>query len=138
MENSTTCDGALLRFDAPDGGLAVELDDDGKVAYAYLRDGNAIVGDVWLYNAAETPEAVDWTDRSALPFLNPKKFCTGESVPRLTESAVVTCQWSAEGVAVTIDGVLVAVLKRGAKPGWSRLAAQPNRLAKPLDHKPSF
>jgi hypothetical protein len=122
----------LLRFDAPGKTLALMLEDDGNVAYAYLLEGEEIVGDVWLYNVAESPLEVEW-DPSAMPFLNPKKFCREDKVPRMREESLVDCKWSSRGVEVTIDGVLMARLEVGAKPGWSKLAACSGPLANPLE-----
>jgi hypothetical protein len=121
-----------LRIDEPNGARAVVLEDDGKVAYAYLLEDGEVVGDVWLYNVAPAPETVNWRDRAAMPFLNPRKYCTEEVVPKLRHDSVVNCQWSNEGVRVTIDGLRMARLAHGAKPGWSRLASSPGPLARPL------
>jgi len=76
VEDSGRDDELLLRLDSPDGRLSVMLEDDGRVAYAYLLQDGKVVGDVWLYNVVETPERVDWKDRSQMPFLNPKRFCS--------------------------------------------------------------
>jgi len=132
VEDSRRNDGALLRFDAPDANVAVVLEDDGKVAYAYLLESETVTADVWLYNVAETPHAVDWQDQAGMPFLNPREFCKDEQVPRLREDAKVNCKWLERGVEVSIDDVLVARLKHGSKPGWSKLAARPGPLANPL------
>src|SRR5262245_3824854 len=64
----------MLDFGAPDGRYIVTVEDDGKVAYAYLKDGKTIVGDVWLYNRCPTPEAPEWRDRSKIPFANCRGF----------------------------------------------------------------
>jgi hypothetical protein len=122
----------LMRFDAPGSTLALMLEDDGKVAYAYLLDGEEIVGDVWLYNVAESPEEIELV-QSAMPFLNPRKFCREDKVTRLTEESVIDCNWSNHGVTLSVDGVLMARLEMGAKPGWSKLAACPGPLANPLN-----
>ena len=122
----------LMRFDAPGSTLSLMLEDDGKVAYAYLLEGDEIVGDVWLYNVVESPDEVEW-DPAAMPFLNPRKFCREDSVQRMREESLVDCKWFNRGVEVSIDGVLMARLEIGAKPGWSKLAACPGPLANPLE-----
>jgi hypothetical protein len=132
MGASTTNSEILIRFDESGGRRAVILEDDGRVAYAYLLEDEEIVGDVWLYNVEQTPDTVNWKDRAAMPFLNPRPFCRDADVPRIGQSVPVHCQWSETGVEVSIDGVLLARLERGAKPGWSKLAIQPGPLAKPL------
>ena len=134
-DSKTTNEGTALRIDEPNGRRAIVLEDDGRVAYAYLLEGDEIVGDVWLYNVAPTPETVNWRDRASTPFLNPRKYCAEESVPQLRGDSTVSCQWSEEGAEVTIDGVRMARLVRGSKPGWSRLAASPGPLARPLNEE---
>jgi hypothetical protein len=125
-------EGVVLRAAAPDGRRALVIEDDGRVAYAYLLDEDAVVGDVWLYNVADTPEQVDWRDQEAMPFLNPRRYCRKETVDRLREDSIVVCEWSSQGVSVTVDGVRLARLEHGAKPGWSRFAALSGPLAKVL------
>jgi hypothetical protein len=125
-------DEVLVRFAEPDGQRSVVLDDDGRVAYAYLYDGDSMVGDVWLYNVAEDPETVDWRDRSAMPFCNPAKYCTREVLPRLRPDSAVSCVWSDTGVTVLVAGSPWARLESGSKPGWSRKARIAGPLAKPL------
>lgn len=122
----------VLRFDATGSNLAVVLEDDGKVAYAYLLEDEAVVADVWLYNVAEAPASVDWDDPDSLPFLNPREYCRSGEVTRLGETSAVSCRWIDRTVEITIDGILVARLQHGTKPGWSRFAARPSPLANPL------
>lgn len=132
MDDLKTNDDVLLRYNEPGTGRAVVLDDDGRVAYAYLLDREAVVSDVWLYNVTDTPNVVDWNDESQMPFLNPQNLCKAEAVPRLSRQSPVNCIWTKEGVDVVINDVLMARLKPGAKPGWSRLARLPGPLANPL------
>ena len=134
-------DRTLLRFEAPGSDRAVVLEDDGRVAYAYLLDGGAIVADVWLYNVAEAPEQRPWRDRSQppeMPFLNPREYCSVEAVRRLSDQSVVVCTWSADGVSVAVDGQELARLVRRSKPGWSRQAVRGGPLARPLSEAPSI
>jgi len=53
---------------------SVVIEDDGKVAYAYLLNKDEIVSDVWLYNQRQTPEQPEWTEKSRMPFLNPRNY----------------------------------------------------------------
>lgn len=126
-------DDVLLRFDEPGGNRSVVLEDDGRVAYAYLLADESLVGDVWLYNVAEPPDEVDWRDQSAMPFLNPARFCRQEVVGRLRTDSAVACDWSDAGVVVTVDGLPWARLEYGSRPGWSRNAKMAGPLAKPLE-----
>lgn len=127
-------DEVLLSFDDPEGHRSVVLEDDGTVAYAYLLDGGAVVGDVWLYNVGEDPININWQNQSsAIPFCNPKKYCTAEVLPRLQPDSEVACAWFANGVRISIMGLLWAQLEPGSKPGWSRKARIAGPLAKPLE-----
>ncbi|MFO0584271.1 MAG: hypothetical protein U0229_18505 [Anaeromyxobacter sp.] len=121
-----------LRFPDPSGSRSVDIDDDGRVAYAYLRRDDRIVADVWLYNVGGDPETVDWRDRAALPFQNPASYTTGEALPRIDACTNVECRWDAEGVTLIVEGTAWARLAEGSKPGWSRAARVAGPLAKPL------
>jgi hypothetical protein len=133
LGDSKADEGVLLRFDEAGTGRALILQDDGRVAYAYLLVREELVGDVWLYNVAPAPEDADWKDPSKLPFLNPRSFCRAETMPRLDQKDDVKCVWLEAGVEVNLNGVRIARLEVGAKPGWSRLALRPGPLAKPLE-----
>jgi hypothetical protein len=108
------------------------LEDDGRVAYAYLLKDRKIVADVWLYNVGESPESTNWRDKSAMPFLNPRGFCSDGKLPRLDSATNIDCSWFVDGVEVRVDGRLVARLVAGVHPGWSYLARLAGPLAKPL------
>jgi hypothetical protein len=136
VKDSKTCDEVLLQFEEPRTCRALVLEDDGRVAYAYLLEHGEIVGDVWLYNVGPAPETDEWKSGTDGPFLNTRRFCSSEVVPRIREDSKVVCQWSDAGVVVTIDGIVMARLAPGARPGWSRLAAHPGPLAKPLEESP--
>lgn len=123
----------LLRFDNSTSRRAVVLEDDGRVAYAYLLEEGKIVGDVWLYNVGPSPDEVDWGRRDAMPFENPRSLGTDRGTLRLSADSAVNCQWSQEGdVTVFLDGVALARLAPGSTPGWSRLAIKDGPLARPL------
>lgn len=129
--------GLILRIDDPGTGGSVVLDDDGRVAYAYLRDGDKIVSDVWLYNVMRAPADPEWTSRDRLPFMNAAEYVkAGPEEYRLRENADVHCDFRRERgcllVDIYVDHVHVARLESGAKPGWSLLAARPGPLARPL------
>ena len=73
-----TANDILADFVSPCGLFQLTFEDDGKVAYAYLKQGNAIVGDVWLYNRCPTPEEPEWKDRTKMPFANSRAFTRDE------------------------------------------------------------
>lgn len=122
----------LLRFAELGGSRSVLLEDDGRVPYAYLLEGDRIVGDVWLYNVGEDPVNADWDDRTKMLFRIPAEYCTAEASPRLTPDSAIVCHWSEAGVSISLGGIRWAVLKAGSKPGWSRKARIVGPLAKPL------
>lgn len=122
----------MLRFESPTDARDVVIEDDNRVAYAYLRDAGKVVGDVWLYNSVETPLEPDWDDFVNAPFRNPKALCSNEPFETLTEESRIRCEWSPAGADLYIDEVHWAHLQAGAKPGWSRLATGVGPLAHPL------
>jgi hypothetical protein len=122
----------LLQFENDTGELAVVIEDDGRVAYAYLLEHGKVVADVWLYNVAAAPESVDWADRAAMPFLNPRAYCGARTIPRFGTDTQLTCKWDARGVVILVDDDAVAQLTVGERPGRSRGAEQAGPLARPL------
>ncbi|MGY4303513.1 hypothetical protein ACVIJ6_000756 [Bradyrhizobium sp. USDA 4369] len=128
-------EGFLCEFASPDGAATIVVEDDGRVAYAYWLDAEgAIRGDVWLYNRCLAPEQPEWDARDAAPYANPAEFVDGaiEFSPP-TSASCITVEWlrfNAELIArVRVSEMLVAQLKHGSKPGWSRLAAKDGPLA---------
>ena len=127
----------MIDFVSHCGEFKLTFDDDGKVAYAYLKQGKSIVGDVWLYNRCPTPDQPEWKDRSKLPFANCKGFVTQEG--RLHETVTledVSVNWQYEGenpkAFVYLFGGLAAAVGVGDKPGYSRFALKDGPLAKQL------
>jgi hypothetical protein len=126
-------DGFIVRLDGADG-RSLGIEDDGKVAYAYLLHGERIVADVWLYNVAETPESVSFRDPALMPFLNPRAFCRLDvALARIGPASNLRCEWASTHVDLFVDGEWTARLREGARPGWSKLASRPGPLARPLD-----
>lgn len=103
---------------------SVVVEDDSKVAYAYLFKGSEVIGDVWLYNQASTPLIAKW-DKKNLPFLNPNEFVK-EHISPIVNDSEVTVVWyftyvgEFESVLIYIHGKLTAKLSIGSMPGWSR------------------
>jgi len=118
-------------------GQSAVVEDDGRVAYAYLLDKDEIVADVWLYNRVAAPEQPEWRDPSRAPFLNPRGFASGEQFPPAADETEVAFSWS-RGTAgqtalrVYIRGDYHAMLVPGSKPGWCKLAARDGPLASVL------
>ena len=128
-----------LEIASPNDRYFVAIEDDGRVAYAYLHDQNEeelIVGDVWLYNCDEAPDAPEWTNPKNLPFSNPKEYAQDNDRGPILQPGDVRITWetsSAECIAhVVIHGTPWAIIKPNSKPGWCRLATKPGPLAIPL------
>jgi len=123
----------LRLYEVPDSGMSVAIEDDGRVAYAYLKQHGKIVADVWLYNVVPTPNEITWTDPVQMPFLNPRRYCAQAEFQRIEPDTDVTCTLVSEHVEVRVEGQLIARLRPGIRPGWSRLARISGPLAEPLD-----
>lgn len=112
------------------------LEDDGKVAYAYLLVDGVISGDVWLYNVSDAPEDPEWHDPDRLPFLNPRRFVDEEIFEPINNMDSVTVKWhdgpGGRQATLELNGRTHAILRPGSKPGWCRLAVRANALARPL------
>ena len=131
------------------GPYFVEVIDDGRTCYAYLYDeslttGDRIVGDVWIYNVADSPRVAPWqlpgAGPDAMPFANPDALVRDDIARPIVdvtgENLSSDWSWTADGelghVDVVIDTVTWARLAPGAKPGWARLAAYEGPCAKVL------
>lgn len=132
MGDSMTCGEYLNRIYDLSSSRSVVLEDDRRVAYAYLLNGEDILSDVWLYNVESNVEEINWKDSSSLPFLNPAQFCNSLPVVRLAEASDIRCIWNETQADVFVNGVHLARLQVGVKPGWSRYCLKSGPLAKPL------
>jgi hypothetical protein len=131
-------DGFTTRFVSSSDESAVIIEDDGRVAYAYLLDSNGtICSDVWLYNRCPAPVEPEWHDPANLPFANPASFMRESSrfaLPRSARDFIVAWD-NAGGVLVAkihLNDHYFARLEAGAKPGWSTLAIKEGPLAQVL------
>ncbi|PHR97590.1 MAG: hypothetical protein COA78_27405 [Blastopirellula sp.] len=128
----------LLDFISPNEDFVLTIEDNGKVAYAYLKKDEQIVGDVWLYNRCKAPPVSEWKDRGNLPFAN----CEGY----IDESGQVTGPLSVEDLDVNWeedDGLmyayiyikedLFAVVGETMKPGFARFAIKDSRIARVME-----
>lgn len=119
----------LVEFRHPETGLSVVIDDDDRVAYAYLREPEGeIIGDVWLYNRVADPDHADWSDPTQAPFPNPRTHARALDRPLPSGVEDLEVAWRLEGELLLADvllhGALLARLSPGSAPGWSVLATE--------------
>lgn len=132
-------DGLVLHLKSSDGHDALLIEDNGRVAYAYiLDDAGDICGEVWLYNRCAAPDEPEWSSPDKLPFANPKGYVRTDAGFELPTSASdFSVRWSRADdggcqAEILIRDRLVARLTRGGRPGWCVLAAQDGPLARML------
>lgn len=130
--------GLLADYTSPDRDYRLTFDDDGRVAYAYLKHLDKIVGDVWIYNRCEVPDRPEWGDRTRAPFANPVAYTRADGRMRdPVRLDDVRVRWDFEDGRVTayidIRGDLVASLGEGDRPGRSKFATKDGPLARRLD-----
>lgn len=121
------------------GKQSLVIDDDGRVAYAYLiaADGE-ITSDVWLYNRCAPPMEPEWKNQDNMPFANPVDFVMDNlrfSLP--TDLSQISVNWLDRDdqifAQVFVRCSLIAELTKGAKPGWSKFAKKDGPLAKTME-----
>jgi hypothetical protein len=129
----------LHQFTCDDGLHRCVVEDNGRVAYAYLIRENKMIGDLWLYNQAESPTEPEWRDRTKMPFLNPASFVDmGAMSQPLQSSDDIAAEWELGGdgvatkVALYLHGQLYGVLAPMVKPGWCVAVLKDGPLAKRL------
>ncbi len=130
----------LLSFRHAETGCSLVIDDDGRVAYAFLRGpDDDIIGDVWLYNRVPCAEPPDWTDATQAPFLNPASMARALE-GRAPEADELSVEWTLDGVLLLADvklrGELLARLSPGSAPGWNVLALEAGPCALPFPDEP--
>ncbi|TDQ09202.1 hypothetical protein [Pedobacter metabolipauper] len=112
---------------------SVTIEDDGKVAYAYLFKDSGIIGDIWLYNQDPTPEITSW-NKHDMPFLNPKEYIKYNIEPIISVNEI-NLSWSIlenndiDEVLIYINNKLIAKLTPGSTPGWSTCVLKNGPLA---------
>ncbi len=117
---------------ALDNRYSIMVEDDERVAYAYMLKNNSIVGDIWLYNRF-TQKETHW-DSNKMPFINPDEYVNDHiKIAPLNNESDLRIQWEfiKEIIAakIFIHGNLIAVLADGAKPGWSTCVRKDGPLA---------
>lgn len=134
------CMGYVVECDDDESECSVVLEEDGKVAYAYLLREGDIIGDVWLYNVNGAPGQPEWDDPDNAPFANPREFAGEKARPDLDDpEKEISCEWirsdgsdAVTAVLVKIKGTAVGRLEPNATPGWSAFAEKDGPLAKVL------
>jgi hypothetical protein len=118
-----------------DGHYSLKIEDDGRVAYAYLCEGDDVVGDVWLYNQQMPPTASFWLPED-MPFLNPAEYLADNStIKPIGDASELRTEWTESKddgsieVGIYIHDKFIAAVAVGAKPGWSVLVAKDGPLA---------
>ena len=122
-----------IDWTGPDG-QRLHIYDDDVTGYAYWFDeSGCIVGDVWLYNVAPSPDIKPWKDElEEPPYLNPKEYVLVELKSRPAKDEIES-QWietdGSLGAIIFIDGKEVAIIRPGDTPGRSRLVSKNGPLA---------
>lgn len=118
-----------------DENYSVLIEDDGRVAYAYLLEYGDVIGDVWLYNQEAAPSDSNWANQ-AIPYLNPAEYLSKDSKISPVESEnEIRCEWAESPndglieVGIYIKDKFIASIASGAKPGWSALVVKDGPLA---------
>lgn len=114
---------------------SLKIVDDGRVAYAYLLEGEDVIGDVWLYNQQQAPIVSFWQPED-MPFLNPAEYLAeNASIKPIEQESEIRTEWTESKddglieVAVYIRDKFIASVAVGSKPGWSVLVAKDGPLA---------
>lgn len=131
-------EGTMLNFITEDGSYTLTFEDDGRVAYAYLKGGQGISGAVWLYNRCPTPQSPEWHDKSKIPFANCEGYMSeeGRMDCAISEDSVWV-DWEHEEngpiAYVYVGDELYGVVGVGDKPGFARYAIRDNPLARKME-----
>ena len=115
--------------------FSIIIEDDGKVAYAYMINDNKIIADVWLYNCKAAPTVTKW-DKNKMPFLNPMEFLdTSRHATRIRKAEDVSIDWKNINdnklieATISVNNGVLAKLLPGARPGWSAIVSKDGPLA---------
>jgi hypothetical protein len=118
-----------------DENYSVLIEDDGRVAYAYLLEYGDVVGDVWLYNQEAAPDDSNWANQSS-PYLNPAEYLlSGAGIKPIKSESEIRCEWAESlndgtiEVGIWLHDRFIAQIEMGSKPGWSVLVAKDGPLA---------
>jgi hypothetical protein len=125
----------LLVFESPLKSHTLTFEDDGKVAYAYLKHANTMISAVWLYNRVSAPTIDEWKNPANIPFTNCAGFVLdGARIHRSVSADDVRVTWKFEnGMPVAniyVFGDLYGVLDTDSKVGYARFAMRDSPLAR--------
>lgn len=127
----------ILNFTSPCDSYILTFEDDGKVGYAYLRKGDDIVGDVWLYNRCQTPTEPEWRDKSKIPFANSTAYVSlGAQLKQALTSRDILVDWDDKTGSIAYIYIfedLYGVVDPGDKPGYARFASEDGPLAQVME-----
>jgi len=118
-----------------DDNYSVLIEDDGRVAYAYLLEYGDVIGDVWLYNQVLAPLDSNWFNQQT-PYLNPAEYLAKDAaIKPVKNQNEIRCEWLASAndgsieVGISIRDRFIAQISSGSKPGWSVLVVKNGPLA---------
>ena len=111
---------------------AVIIEGDARVVFAYMLKDDAIISDVWLYNKICNEE--NSGNIHEMPSTCPREYMIDAfDCPLIQNEDDVEISWecadSYSVAKVSIKGKLIAILKDGAKPGWTALVKRDNPFA---------
>lgn len=127
----------VLKFTHPSMPLAIVVEANERVCYAYLLSEGRMVSDVWLCNVTPASMQPEWTmpnARSLMPFKNPPAFGR-QDVPAPDPSMFVVKWHEREGTCVGqlfVDDAIWAELGVGDRPGACVHALADGPVAKRL------
>lgn len=120
-------------FFSSDSKRSLVIEDDGKVAYAYMCDeGDQIIGDVWLFNRGDAPKEPEWRDRTKAPFANPADYVLEVQFSPpidLNEFSIVWEMGERYVAKIFLRNKIFATLADNEKPGKAILAKKNGPLA---------
>jgi len=125
----------ILNFKAPTEFYTLTFEDNGRVAYAYLKKNKEIVGDVWLYNHCSAPEVPEWdNNKGNIPYANTRDNISEEGIIEKTVGINdVQINWDEEGgypiAYIYIFENLCGVIGVNDKPGYARFAIKDSPVA---------
>ncbi len=128
----------ILNFKSPSDSFSLTFEDNGKVAYAYLKQEDKCVGDSWLYNRCLTPEVPEWKDRDNMPFANSKDYMSEDGkMSRDVGIEDVLVDWEEEEQGpvayIYLFEDLYGVVGVNDKLGYARFATKDSPLARVMD-----
>lgn len=100
------------------------FEDTGVAAYLYLSSpgSDTVVADAWVYNGIEAPDFEDIQDYRPDPPPAAAGYVAAGGYLHVPTAHAWSLTWAADGhsVAICADGVALAFIRGGQKPGFSR------------------